>query len=749
MKEDVEQVYCTGCSKYLSDRFVEGTCPNCGYTDARGDQCDSCGKLLNAADLVSPRCKVHREHVVETRTSTHLFLNLPELEPRLREWIEKSSTEGRWTANARSITRGWLADGLRPRCITRDLSWGTPVPVEEFKDKVFYVWFDAPIGYISMTACYTPEWRRWWQNPDRVKLYQFMGKDNIPFHTVIFPASLIGTEKPWTLLHHVSTTEFLNYEGGKFSKSRNVGVFGDTARETGVPSEVWRYYLLAVRPENADSVFNWDDFMDKNNNELLANVGNFVNRALSLSYTSFDGRLVQPKTPPGDAEVALAARVTERLAEYNELMEQVKIRPALLKAMAISAEGNTFFQQTAPWTLKKEGKLDEFTSIVAHAVALTRIVAAVLEPFMPGLTDKINFLMNLDHTDIPSEFSLCFPDGHAIKKPQPIFSTILPEQIAEWRARFGGGSAESTATSALEAAASAGHARGKGKAAGGGGGGGGGAKGKGGGGGAAAAPAAPQTDYSKVSLKVGVITKVWHHPESDKLFCEEVRIEIGGRRRGGNGEEGRRISCAIALSLPLRSTLIGSLTLHHSPRCAEILTDRRGRGRAAPRGVRPPEALHGRAAGRAPRGGGHEPEAEADGRVRLPRNGPLRQRRVRRRRVRGPARRRPHRRPPRRRGLHGRRAGGADQPDEEEQRVGHHPAGPQDQQRRRRLLQGRPPLRRRRTLPSPLRRRLSTQLSKVERGEEWGLKRRGRSGEERLNVPVDWLGGGRKRKEEE
>lgn len=199
-----------------------------------------------------------------------------------------------WSSNAISFTNTMLKNGLLGRCITRDLKWGTQVPLEEFKEKVFYVWFDAPIGYISITACYTDQWQQWWQDEKNVELFQFMGKDNITFHTVIFPSTLIGTGKPWTKLHTISTTEFLNYEidpitnkPKKFSKSRNTGVFGDDAMSTGVPCEVWRYYLLINRPENQDTVFLWSDFVAKNNNELLANLGNFSNRILKFLVASF------------------------------------------------------------------------------------------------------------------------------------------------------------------------------------------------------------------------------------------------------------------------------------------------------------------------------------------------------------------------------------------------------------------------------------------------------------------------------
>jgi methionyl-tRNA synthetase len=213
-------------------------------------------------------------------------LNLPGVEEKLRAWIDKTSVEGNWTQNSRAITKGFINEGIKERCITRDLKWGVKVPGDDpdMKEKVFYVWFDAPIGYISITANFVGKdnWRNWWQNPENVKLYQFMGKDNVTFHTVIFPSTLIGTKENWTLLHHLSTTEYLNYEKTKFSKSNSVGVFGDHAESTGIPSEVWRYYLISNRPETSDTDFKWDDFVAKNNNELLANLGNLVNRVSNL-----------------------------------------------------------------------------------------------------------------------------------------------------------------------------------------------------------------------------------------------------------------------------------------------------------------------------------------------------------------------------------------------------------------------------------------------------------------------------------
>jgi methionyl-tRNA synthetase len=215
----MQQFWCPKCERYLADRYVTGTCPECKAPDARGDQCDSCQKLLNSIDLLDPKCKLCQTTPVK-QWSTHLFLDLPQLAQELNAWVEQASSAGRWSANAIATTKAWLRTGLQPRCITRDLKWGTPVPLPGYENKVFYVWFDAPIGYISITANYTDRWQEWWLNPHNVQLYQFMGKDNIPFHTVIFPATLLGTKQNWTLLHTLSTTEYLTYEGEKFSKTK-------------------------------------------------------------------------------------------------------------------------------------------------------------------------------------------------------------------------------------------------------------------------------------------------------------------------------------------------------------------------------------------------------------------------------------------------------------------------------------------------------------------------------------------------
>lgn len=356
-KKEIEQYKCPNCNIFLADRFIIGTCYHkpCTFEEARGDQCDACGKLINATDLINPKCKICKG-TPQLAKSSHFFLELPDVESKLKEWVDKASEEGSWSNNSKTITNAFMSDGLKPRCITRDLKWGVDVPTEdpEMKDKVFYVWFDAPIGYISITANFVGEenWRQWWKNPEGVKLYQFMGKDNVTFHTVIFPSTLIGTGEKFSLVHHLSTTEYLNYENKKFSKTHNTGVFGDQAKTTGIPSEVWRYYLLAVRPEQSDTDFKWTDFVAKNNNELLANLGNLINRVLAFLGKYY--KLTVPKAYNiNEKDIEFFKVVEKHVLEYVKNLENVKIKDGLRVFMELSSHGNGYFQENAPWELIK------------------------------------------------------------------------------------------------------------------------------------------------------------------------------------------------------------------------------------------------------------------------------------------------------------------------------------------------------------------------------------------------------------
>jgi methionyl-tRNA synthetase len=440
MEDSVSQLYCNQCKRYLADRYVEGTCPLCKYTDARGDQCDGCGKLLNATELINPRCKLDGNAPV-TKSSSHMFLKLNELQKECEDFVKNSSTNGKWPTNGLAITNAWLKEGLKPRCITRDLKWGTPVPLPSMKEKVFYVWFDAPIGYLSITANFTSDWESWWKNPDNVKLYQFMGKDNIPFHTVIFPCSLIGTKEKYTLLHHVSTTEYLNYEGGKFSKSRNVGVFGNNVKDSGIPVSVWRYYLLSNRPEANDSVFMWDDFVAKTNSELLANLGNFASRAVKFVSVKFNG--VLPGVVIQDAERDLIKKVNAELAHYNEFLENVKLKAGLKSAMAISSLGNLYLTEVKLDNALFLNNPERCGSVMNVAINLLYLLSALFYPYIPDTSEDILKQLNAPLRTIPNEFELDILPGHKIGKPQHLFKRIEEAQANELRRKYSGGSAAS------------------------------------------------------------------------------------------------------------------------------------------------------------------------------------------------------------------------------------------------------------------------------------------------------------------
>jgi len=429
VERTLQQPYCERCQRFLADRYVLGTCPHCRYPDARGDQCESCGKLLDPAELVEPRCSVcgARPVIRETR---HLFIDLMKALPKLRNWIEGAAERGTWARNAVQMTYAWMRDGLKERCITRDLKWGIPVPLDGYRDKVFYVWFDAPIGYISITAEHTQDWKRWWMAPKEVKLFQFVGKDNIPFHTVIFPASLLGTGEDWTTLHHMSSTEYLNYESGKFSKSRGVGVFGTDARETGIPVDVWRFYIFYNRPERSDFDFTWKDFQEKTNAELIGNLANLVNRTLQFVQRFYDG--VLPAGRP-DAELWKGVRAAEEAIGAH--FERVELRDAFRAAFALSSLGNKRFQDGEPWKGVKENP-EATADLIFNLAYLVRDLAILVSPFLPGTADRIARMLGIERLAW-SDLGRLEGIG-AIGRLELLFARLEDPQIAALRERFSG-----------------------------------------------------------------------------------------------------------------------------------------------------------------------------------------------------------------------------------------------------------------------------------------------------------------------
>lgn len=443
IEDTVEQLRCENCQRFLADRFVEGVCPFCRYPEARGDQCDKCGRLINAVELKEPQCKVCKQTPV-IRSSNHLFLDLPKLEGDLDQWLERSFSAGDWTTNARHITRSWLRDGLKPRCITRDLKWGTPVPHPDFLGKVFYVWFDAPIGYLSITANYTDQWEKWWKNPQQVELYNFMAKDNVPFHSVVFPCTLLGAQDNYTLVGNLIATEYLNYEDTKFSKSRGVGVFGDMAKDTGIPSDVWRFYLLYLRPEGQDAAFSWADMAMKNNSELLNNLGNFINRAGMFVCKFFESCV--PQVTLQEEDKRLLAQVGWELKQYIQLLDKVKIRDALKCILNISRYGNQYIQVNEPWKKIKGNDTDRQRAgtVTAVSVNMAVLLSAMLEPYMPMVSETIRTQLQAppgcSHVMMRGEgnFVCLLPAGHRVGTVSPLFQKLETDQIEVLKKKFGG-----------------------------------------------------------------------------------------------------------------------------------------------------------------------------------------------------------------------------------------------------------------------------------------------------------------------
>ena len=453
IEEVVEhQVYSHADGRFLPDRYIEGTCPNCGYDKARGDQCENCTKQLDPTDLIEPRSAVSGSTDLEVRETKHLYLKQRSLRGELSDWID-SKTD--WPILTTSIAKKWLndGDGLQDRGITRDLDWGVPVkrgsdPWPGMEDKVFYVWFDAPIEYIACSKEWTDargaddsEWERWWRTDkgaDDVRYVQFMGKDNVPFHTLSFPATIIGSGEPWKLVDYIKSFNYLNYDGGQFSTSQGRGVFMDQALEI-LPADYWRWWLLSHAPESSDSEFTWENFQTSVNKDLADVLGNFVSRITKFCRSKF-GEEVPAGGNWGEAEDALIAKLEDGLARYSAQMEAIEVRKAAAELRALWVLGNEYLQTAAPWAMFKEDP-DQAGAVVRLALNLVRIYAVISAPFIPDASARLLSAMNTLDTEWPDDLRAALtalPEGHGFTVPDVLFAKISDEDRETWAEKFSG-----------------------------------------------------------------------------------------------------------------------------------------------------------------------------------------------------------------------------------------------------------------------------------------------------------------------
>ncbi len=424
IEKTTEQYYDEEAQQFLADRYITGTCPHCGNDSAYGDQCEKCGTSLNATDLINPKSMISGSQPI-LRETRHWFLPLDKYEPFLRKWILEENKD--WKPNVYGQCKSWLDQGLQPRAVSRDLDWGIPVPVEGAEGKVLYVWFDAPIGYISATKELTPDWEKYWKDKE-TKLVHFIGKDNIVFHCIIFPV-ILKAEGTYILPDNVPANEFLNLENDKISTSRNWAVWlHEYIEEFEGKEDVLRYVLCANAPETKDNDFTWKDFQARNNNELVAILGNFVNRAMVLTHKYFGGK-VPEVTSLTDYDKETIAEIGKIKESVENSLENYRLREALKNAMDLARLGNKYLADTEPWKIIKNDE-DRVKTILNIALQITAGLSTLVAPFLPFTAKKLTEFLNISAI---SWEKIGQPDlveaGHEISKPRLLFDKIEDEEI--------------------------------------------------------------------------------------------------------------------------------------------------------------------------------------------------------------------------------------------------------------------------------------------------------------------------------
>lgn len=486
-----DEYYCPRCRKFLPDRYVEGVCPKCGAKDVRSDQCDSCGTTFVPGDLLEPHC-MHCGSVPEVRASKQFALKLSDFEEPLKKWI---SEKDYWRPNVKVFTENFLKGGLKDRSITRDMSWGVPIPVEgdEWRSKVIYVWFDAVIGYLSMTIQHSREigrpnyWRTFWQNPE-CRHYYFIGKDNIPFHSIIWPAMLMGCKEDFNLPYDIPANEYLMFNGGKLSKSRKGAV---TDGYSMIPRDIQsvlryfdpeeiRYYLSVVMPDLHDSEFSWNDFETRVNNELVATLGNFYHRCLSFTYKNF-GKIPEGGKPSEE----VADTVKRTFGDYSAHLGGCDFKKAIQDVMALAHYGNEYFNSRTPWKLVKTDKT-ECGEVLRDNLFIVKALTLMAWPFMPVSSQKIWGYLGLEGTPEDAGFGTItdpLPSGTAIPEPMPVYGKVdLKVMFPQF---FGQPEADVAVPEKTE----------------------------------------PFGLFKKLDLRVGKVLKAEDHPNADKLF--KLTVDVG------------------------------------------------------------------------------------------------------------------------------------------------------------------------------------------------------------------------------
>lgn len=439
-EQTMVQPYSELDKRFLPDRYVEGTCPNCDYDSARGDQCDNCGRTLDAKDLTNIRSRISGDTPIFKETN-HFFIKLSAFEDKLKQWIETKIESGTWRPNVVNFTHGFLEGGLRDRPITRDIEWGVPVPLPGYEQKRIYVWFEAVIGYLSASIQWAKDhgeadrWKEWWQDPE-ARAYYFMGKDNITFHTVLWPAMLLGYGG-LNLPHDVPANEYLNLDGLKFAKSRNWAIWLRDYLDRFEPDPL-RYVVSSIMPETSDSDFTWQEYVRRNNDELVATYGNLVHRVLTISYRNFDKSVPKPSGLDNDCK-ELLAEAREKFDKVGRHIEACQFRSGLGAAMSLAQSANRFLDKRAPWKSVKTNKQDAADTLWT-ALTVINCLKTALYPYLPFSSEKLHQLLNRPGTveDVgwswePNELQ----PGEYINEPKPLFLKLDEEIIAEEAARLG------------------------------------------------------------------------------------------------------------------------------------------------------------------------------------------------------------------------------------------------------------------------------------------------------------------------